>query len=160
MAKRERNENWEEEKRSLLFMEIAYWGSWYVITHYAQCASCPGNRLSSLSYHLPAHVFFLHEGNNQFRIFLLHLNDLNPVIHHTSHHNKLGPTKNEQSRKNYFLHHIKSILDPRVSVCAECVLASINSPSLSRVSLAFRVTFFFFFSSRDFCSLRKNVLLV
>lgn len=79
--------------------------------------------------------------NNQFPPFLLHLNDLNPMIHHTTHHNKHEPKKKPQQEEHFFCTTLKSF---RACVCArlrcDCVLASINSPSLSRVSLEFRVT--------------------
>lgn len=98
--------------------------------------------------------------HNRFRMFFsctLMTSIRWSINHHISHHNKHGSMheRTKQSRKNSFLfsvHHIRVKLGlDSVFMCrihTKCVLASINSPSLSRVSLAFRVTIFFFFLAR------------
>lgn len=89
-----------------------------------------------------------------FRILLsLYLNDLNPMIHRKSHiASQQAWAKKSEAGRVFLLHHIKvrasksrvcGLMRERMDMCASCAVltttTSINSPSLSCVSLGFRV---------------------
>lgn len=96
--------------------------------------------------------------NNQFPPFLLHLNDLKPMIHHTTHHNKHEQKKKATAGRTFFLHHIKVIssLCVRATPMRLCVGEHQFSIIISRFSRISRNIVFFL--TRFFprlCSLRK-----